>query len=201
MPSSSVMERIWSKRRVSQVSPPPTRKRSIRAACSRGTRAASLTLPMRRRLRSSTGMDSNSVKYKRLSAIENAPAPDNSSTNPDGSDLSPALVLYTAFRRHFQYGSSPREAASKKGNYLWFIAGGRGFIARGRGNRPRFHSTTGTSPDSIIRRPEVTSFSLWTRAVAAIARSAGSGDIGCQREQTKCRIGIQVLEKLVERPG
>src|ERR1039457_6979301 len=162
MPWSRVMERIWSKRTVSQVSPPPTRKRSMRAECSRGTKAASLALPMRRPLRSSTGMDSNSVKYKRLSAIENAPAPDSSSTNPDGSDLSPALVLYTAFGRHFQYGASTREAASKKGDYLWFIARGHERSASW------FHSTVGTNPDSIIRWSEVTSFSLWTRAVAAI---------------------------------
>src|SRR6202034_1252213 len=38
-----------------------------------GTRAASLTRPMRRPLRSSTGIPVNSVKNRRLSAIETSP--------------------------------------------------------------------------------------------------------------------------------
>src|ERR1700761_8342885 len=60
---------------VSAASVPPIRKRSMREGWTSGTIAASLILPMRRPLRSKTGIGTSSVKYRRLSAIEDAPAP------------------------------------------------------------------------------------------------------------------------------
>jgi hypothetical protein len=132
------------------VSPPPTRKRSMRAACSRGTRAASLTLPMRRPLRSSTGMDSSSVKYKRLSAIENAPAPDSSSTNPDG----PTCLLHLCSTQLSVANSNMAHRLGKSQAKKAIIFG---LLQEGAGDPARY-STTGTSPDSIMRWSEVTSF-------------------------------------------
>src|SRR5258705_13621517 len=81
----------------------------------RGTMAASLMRPMRRPLRSSTGMPASSVKNKRLSAIENAPAPDNSSACPDKfSTLALQCALHGFFRRQFQYGALRGGGATKK---------------------------------------------------------------------------------------
>src|SRR5215471_13830062 len=71
---------------------------------------------MRRPLRSRTGMDSNSVKKRRLSAIENRRA-SRQARRVWGlrAKFDTTIALYTAFLDAcFQYGASRSRAATKK---------------------------------------------------------------------------------------
>ena len=76
-----------------------------------GTRAASFTLPMRRPRTSSTGIDTSSVKNRRLSATGNVPIRD-------------------------QYGASIREPASKKRLATLPFAALHGAAVQRHGTRP-----------------------------------------------------------------
>src|ERR1051326_5546862 len=115
MPFSRVMERTWSYRIVNQVSPPPTRMRSIRAEWMSGTSAASLTQPIRCPLTSQTGMASNSVKNRKLSAIQYAPARGHRARIGTAFDL--VTIRSTRLSDAYsQYGSPRAQQARKKWN-------------------------------------------------------------------------------------
>src|ERR1043166_9414352 len=97
--------------------------RSMRDGCTSGTIAASLTRPMRRPLTSSTGMPTSSVKKRRFSDIENALAPDTSERlSGRFSTLVLRCALHGFYRRHFQYGASGGEGATKKKRRDFFLA-------------------------------------------------------------------------------